>query len=82
MIFLVGIALRATTNLGAAKDRRCRSGRDLPPPGAARGIKVAKQPASLPTGSWSRVACVFPRARWFDVHTRQFFFIFFDRFCK
>ena len=26
-------ALRATTNPGAAKDRRCRSGGDLPPPG-------------------------------------------------
>ena len=26
-------ALRATTNPGAAKDRRCRSGWDLPPPG-------------------------------------------------
>jgi hypothetical protein len=28
-----GAALRATTNPGAAKDRRCRSGGDLPPPG-------------------------------------------------
>ena len=28
-----GAALRATTNPGATKDRRCRSGGDLPPPG-------------------------------------------------
>ncbi len=31
--FEEGAALRATTNPGAAKDRRCRSGGDLPPPG-------------------------------------------------
>ena len=31
--FVEGAALRATTNPGATKDRRCRSGGDLPPPG-------------------------------------------------
>ena len=31
--FVEGAALRATTNPGVTKDRRCRSGGDLPPPG-------------------------------------------------